>query len=801
MLKNYFTVAIRNILKHKFFSVINIAGLAIGLTTCLLIGLYIADELSYDRFHRDAKMIYRIGLNGKIAGQELYTTTSCSPMSDALVQEIPGVESATRVWARRNMILKVDDRAFMEQNVFKVDSNFFQFFSFPLLEGDPASVLMEPKTLVMTAATAKKYFGDEPAVGKLVTVGDDNVAYKVTGICTTPPHNSHFRFDIVLAASNDAYFRQPAWIDNLLHTYYRKNPNASVADIDKRLQDITIKRVGHELERILGTTFEEFLKNDGKYSYFSFPMVDTHLYTPHLEHDSEAHSDISYVYILGAIGLFVLMIACINFMNLSTARSAGRAKEVGLRKTLGSFRSHLISQFLAESVLYTLIAAILSVVAVYLLLPPFNLLSGKELTFMSVLSAPFLTAIITMVLVVGMIAGSYPAFYLTSFNAVEVLKGKLRAGSRSKGIRSGLVVFQFSISIILIICTGVVFEQLTYMQEKSLGLDKHNVLILRNMSRLNSKREPFKQALLQQNHIEAASFSNNVFPGVSSTSVYRVDGTEQDRLLGTYWADHDHQKVMRFDMAAGRYYEKEFATDSSACIINEAAVREFGWEDALHKKIISYNNGRSDTLTVIGVARDFNFESLKAQVRPLLINLSPTSNTLQIRYSGSPKEAVAVTEELWKQYAQGEPFEYVFLDQSFDEIFREDQRLSTLSTVLTGLAIFVACMGLFGLAAFMAEQRTKEIGIRKVMGASVSSLSLMLSKEFMILVGVAFILAIVPAWYFMRSWLDTFAYRIDLPVWIFVMSGVLAALVAWATISYQSIKAAIADPIKAIRYE
>lgn len=420
---------------------------------------------------------------------------------------------------------------------------------------------------------------------------------------------------------------------------------------------------------------------------------------------------------------------------------------------------------------------------------------------MEVLTAPFLTAMIVLVLAVGMIAGSYPAFYLTSFNAVEVLKGRLRAGTRSKGIRSSLVVFQFAVSIVLIICTGVVFEQLTYMQEKNLGLDKHNVLILQNTSRLNSNKESFKQALLQQNHVEAASFSNNVFPGVSNNSVFRVDGTEQDRLLGNYWADHDHQKVMRFEMAAGRYYSKEYATDSSACIINEAAVREFGWEDALHKKIITYNSEQPDTLTVIGVVKDFNFESLKAQVRPLVISLSPSSNTLQIRYSGSPKEAIAATEEQWKKFAPGEPFDYVFLDQNFDEIFREEQRLSTLSTVLTGLAIFVACMGLFGLAAFMAEQRTKEIGIRKVMGASVSSLSLMLSKEFMILVGIAFIMAVVPAWYFMRSWLDTFAYRIDLPVWIFVISGVLAALVAWATISYQSIKAAIADPIKAIRYE
>lgn len=799
MVKNYLTVAIRNILKHKFFSAINIVGLAIGLTACLLIGLYITDELSYDKFHRDVSTMYRVGLIGKIAGQEINTATTCSPMAGALVEEVPGVDAATRIRERKNMIFRFDEKSFMEDDVFMVDSNFFQFFSFPLIEGDPATVLMEPNTLVITEATAKKYFGDEPAVGKLMTVGD-NKTYKVTGICAEVPHNSHIRFDIVLEGSHDDFFRRTEWSNNSLDTYYRKNPHASVTDIDKRLQEITAKNVGKELEKILGVTFEEFLKDDGKYSYYSFPMTDTHLYSTQLA-DKGSNSDIKYVYILGAIGLFILLIACINFMNLATARSTGRAKEVGLRKTLGSFRSHLISQFLAESVIYTLIAAVLSLVAVYLLLPMFNLLAGKELTFSAVLSAPFLGSIIVLVIIVGLIAGSYPAFYLTSFNVVDVLKGKLRAGARSKGIRSGLVVFQFAISIGLIICTGVVFEQLRYMQEKNLGLDQHNVLILQNMERLKSNREPFKQALLQQNHIEAASFSNNVFPGINNNSVFRADGTSQDRLLASYWADHDHQKVMRFGMAAGRFFSKDFATDSSACVINEAAVREFGWEDALNKRIVSYDGEKPDTFRVIGVINDFNFETLKSEVRPLIMNLSSDNATLQIRYNGLASEVIAATEALWKKYAAGEPFEYVFLDENFDKIFREEQRLSSLATVLTGLAIFVACMGLFGLAAFMAEQRTKEIGIRKVMGASVDSLSLMLSKEFMILVGIAFVLAVVPAWYFMRHWLDTFAYRIELPVWVFVISGLLAAIVAWATISYQAIKAAIADPIKALRYE
>jgi putative ABC transport system permease protein len=346
-----------------------------------------------------------------------------------------------------------------------------------------------------------------------------------------------------------------------------------------------------------------------------------------------------------------------------------------------------------------------------------------------------------------------------------------------------------------------VFEQLKYMQEKNLGLDKQNVIILRNLGRLNNNQEAFKQSLLGESNIEAASFSNNVFPGVSGNSVFREEGTKEDRIFGNYWADYDHQNVMKFEMAEGRYYSKDFPSDSSACIINEAAVKEFGWTSGLNKKIISFNDGVPKAWTVVGVTTNFNFESLKSQVRPLFIFLTDKSNTLQIRYSGSPSGAINTIEQHWKKEASGEPFEYVFLDENFDEIFHEEQRLSTLATVLTGLAILVACLGLFGLAAFMAELRTKEIGIRKVMGASVSSLSIMLSKEFMILVGIAFVIAVIPAWYFMSSWLNSFAFRIDLPVWIFLVSGILAALVAWLTISFQAIRAAVANPINSIRYE
>ena len=801
MLENYFKVALRNISKHKFYSTLNISGLALGLAACTLIGLYVVDELSFDKFHNDHEKIYAVGLHGKIAGQEVFTSNSSAPIAAAMMAEIPGVESAVRVRNWSNVVVKYQDKAFTETQVLFADSNFFKFFTFPLIEGDPDLVLKDVNAIVMTKAAATRYFGNEPAVGKIVTAGNDNESFKVTGIVDKIPGNSQIQFDIIVAGSADESMKDPGWTNNGLYTYFKKNPQTTLASVDEKLDGFVTQHVGPSLEAGFGISFSDFKKNGGVYQLYAYRMTDQHLFQAELQDGISPKSDIKYVYILGAVGAFILVIACINFMNLSTARSANRAKEVGLRKTLGSQRSRLIAQFLSESFVYVLIATLLALGAAYLLIPSFNLISGKQLDFNSLLTPVMITGIVLTFVVVALLAGSYPAFYLTSFKPVDVLKGKVRAGMRSKGIRSGLVVVQFTISITLIITTMIVYQQLNYLQEKNIGMDKQNVLILRNARRLTTNMDAFKESLLQHPGIVSASYTNNVFPGVNNTTVFRTAGTDQDRILGSYYADYDHLKTLKIELAEGRYFSPDFPSDSTACLVNEAGVKELGWTDPIGQKLTNYNGAGPFDMTVVGVMKDFNFESFKSGVRPLVIQLRKQSNNILIRYEGPASNTVEQTEKLWKELSANEPFEYAFLDQNFDELFREEQRLGQVFTVMTGIAIFVACLGLLGLASFTAEQRTKEIGIRKVMGASVSSVSALLSREFMILVGVSFVIAVGVSWYAMNNWLSTFAYRIELGVAVFIIAGTAAALIAWATVSYHFIKAARANPSDSLRYE
>jgi putative ABC transport system permease protein len=801
MLENYFKVALRNILKHKFYSSLNIAGLALGLAACILIGLYIVDELGFDKFHKDFENIHAVALHGKIAGQEVYTSSSSPPIAEAMVREIPGVESSVRIQQWYNVVVKFEDKAFTESSVIITDSNFFNFFSFRLREGDPAQVLREANSVVMTPAAATRYFGTASAIGKIVTVGNDNRPFKVTGIADEPPGNSQIKFEMIFPASSNDNMKSGNWMNNGLFTYFRKNPQTTIESVDAKLADFVRQHVSPTLEQAFGISYEEFVKGGGVYSYYAYPMADQHLFQSELQDGLSPKSDIKYVYILAAVGAFILLIACINFMNLSTARSASRAKEVGLRKTLGSARGRLVAQFLSESFVYVLIATLLAVSAAYITLPSFNLVSGKLLDSNALLSPVMVTGIVATFLVVSLLAGSYPAFYLTSFKPVDVLKGKMRAGMKSKGIRSGLVVVQFTISITLIITTMVVYQQLNYLQEKNIGMDKQNVLILRNTRRLAQNMDAFKENLLQQTGIASASYTNNVFPGVNNTTIFRIAGTEQDHIMGSYYADYDHMATIRIELAEGRFFSRDFPSDSSACLINEAAVKELGWTDAVNRKLTSFNNPKPEDLTVVGVMKDFNFESFKSEVRPLIIELVPRANNILIRYEGSATAAVDKTREVWKKLAVNEPFEYTFMDQNFDELFREEQRLGQVFTVMTGIAIFVACLGLMGLASFTAEQRTKEIGIRKVMGASVSSVNTLLSREFMVLVAVSFVLAAGISWYAMNNWLSSFAYRIELGVVVFIVAGAAAAAIAWVTVSFHFIKAARLNPSESLRYE
>ena len=799
MIKNYFKVALRSVLKHKFFSFINILGLSIGMLCCLFIFIYVKDELSYDKFHYDYQNIYRVGLDGKIGTQEISISTTSYPVASALKEVVPGIEQTVRLWPRENVVMKNGDKVFTENDCFYVDSTFIEFFSFQLIKGDAKKAFTQPSSAVLTPALAEKYFGKEDPMGKIIVVGDNN-SYTVTGIINPAPANSQIQYNALFSwiTVDKEFFH--GWTGNSLQTYVRKNPKTSVEEVNKKLEELVNKNVGPELQQGLGVSFEEFKKNGGKYAYYLFPMADTHLFISQLQ-DQWPNSDIKYVYIFSIVGIFILVIACINFMNLSTAKSAGRAKEVGLRKTLGSQRSQLIGQFLSESIIYSLVAIILAVAICYLLLPSFNLLSGKTLTFNALNNMQFIGSALLLVLVVGMLAGSYPAFYLTSFNAVEVLKGKVRAGMRSKGVRSSLVVVQFAISIFLIISTSIVFRQLSYLQERNMGMDRQGVFTLKHMGRLETNQEAFKKELSKQSGVTASSFTNNNLPGQQNTTVFREKGSEKDFLFETFAADHDYAKVLKLELKEGRFFEDNMA-DTMALVLNETAVREFGWTDnVVAKEVLNYNGPAPITMRVVGVVKDFAFESLKDKVRPVILQYSNKNRFLMIRYDGNPQQSIEQTQKLWNSFASGVPFEYTFLDQNFDNLFRSEQRLKNIATVFTVLAIFVACLGLFALAAFTTEQRTKEIGIRKALGATVSGLTFILSKEFTLLVIISFLPAAGAAWYFSGYWLDSFAFRTEIDPLLFIIGGLAAMIVAWVTVALQALKAARSNPIESLRYE
>ncbi|GAB5527795.1 MAG: ABC transporter permease [Roseivirga sp.] len=804
MLRNYFTISLRNMLKRKLFASINILGMTAGIAACLLIALYIIDEFSYDRFHADAHRIYQVGLHKKFSEQDVRSASICPPLADAMMTEIPEVESTLRLHRWGKPVLRYGENAFTEDKVFFTESNFFEFFSFRLISGNAKTALKEPNSVVLTEKTARKYFGDENPLGKLILMGEsqDKVQYKVTGVAADVSGNSHLKFNVLLSAAGpDNYFNLNAWLNSGVFTYFLLRENTSVSDVDTKLEDIVTKYVAPDVQRFSGNSLDQFRKSGGVYSYYTTKITDIHLKSSSQE-DIEPGGNITYIYMFAAIGIFILVIACINFMNMSTAQSASRAKEVGLRKTLGSLRSQMIGQFLTESMLYSLVAIALAVMLCFFLLPAFNRLSGKELSMISLLDVQFIFGVGLIFLVVGLLAGSYPAFYLTSFSPVEALKGKVNAGLGSKGLRSTLVVFQFAISIFLIIVTSVIYTQINFMQQLQLGIDKENVLMIETGHRLGQNGQAFRNALAQQVGISEVSFTGNKFPGGYRLGPMRSEDSREDHFVGIYRADFDFQDVLKFEMKDGRYFSEDFPSDSNAVVINEAAAREFGFDSAEGKEILHSPNGTYVPVRVIGIMKDFNFDSYRDKVRPMaVLPFSAAVGNLMVRYEGNAKTVIDNTSKLWKQYASSEPFEYTFIDESFDKLFRYEERLGQVLSLFSGLAIFIACLGLFALAAFTAEQRTKEICIRKVLGASVSALSFTLTKEFVMLVFIAFVPAATVAWWVSSQWLNGFAYRVEINPLIFLMAGLSALAIAWLTVGYQSVKAASTNPVDSLRYE
>ncbi len=799
MLKNYFTIAIRNLRRHKGYTIINVTGLAVGLTCCLLIAVYVQHEFSYDTFHSQADRVYRVVSDYGAAGSRDQSALTAGPVAPLLEAEFAEVEHATRLlsWS---VTLEHEGKMVEEDNVFLADSTVFNLFDFTFLQGTPQTALAKPFSVVLSEALALKYFGETDVVGQ--TVGVDGFTVTVTGVLAPVPSNSHLQFDALVSMTtceqNDGCsWLFDNWFSNAFYVYLRMPEQHDAQALEAKLPAF-IKRHANP----------QMLEQNPVFALTLEPLKTIYL---HSDRSNQAGptGDRTYLYLLILVGGFILLIACINFTNLATARSADRAREVGVRKVVGAYRGQIAVQFLGESILLTVMALVTAVALTQFLLPTFSTFTGTPLH----LGQPgfFILGLLGLTLGVGLVAGAYPAFALSSFKPAHVLKGTFRASSRGRILRKGLVVVQFGISIALIVATLVVFAQLDHLRNQDLGFNKEHVLVVdfAGDSEVVTQYETIKAELTAHPAVMqvAASFDTPTGEGIGGWNI-EIENTErqmQSATLPHYPVDYDFIDLYEMEMVAGRSFSRDFADGTASLIINEAAVNRFGFasaEEALGKRFETWPSGGE----IVGVVSDFNFRSLHQPIGPLTMRVLPDKfTTFSVRLQADEatllRTTVADLEALWNTMVPHRPFQYTFLDDSFDAQYRAEERFGQIFGLFAALAVIIACLGLFGLAAFTAQQRTKEIGLRKVMGATISQIVVLLSKEFALLIIAAFAITTPFIYVAMNQWLDGFAYRVDIAWWIFLVAGVAALGIAWLTVSYQSIRAASANPVDALRYE
>ena len=811
MFKNNIKIAWRSLKKQPFFTFLNIFGLAIGMAGGLLLGLYIYDDLSHDKMFVDADRIYRINSDMKFGGAEEETAEVSAPMAQALVNDIPEVELATRFRNIGSISIRLQDATdnVREHQIAYADSTFFKMFGIQLLHGDERTALVEPNTMIMTRTAAEKHFPVDQAIGKTLMINDQEV-YTVTGVMEDLPKNSIFRDKpIFLAMSGYEDAQLAEWGNHNYYTFVKLVPGASGSDIQDEMQAMVGKYLIPYAQRFFpGITEQQFLDSGNYVNYSTIALTDIHLHSGRSPEFSTVN-DIKNVYILGAIAIILLVLASVNFMNLSTAHSLKRSKEVGIRKTLGSQRSGLIGQFLTESGLIAVGSLLFAIVIASVAMPFYNDLAGKELSIPY--SNPFFWLILLVAaLVLGLFSGSYPAFFMSRFVAAKVLKGQ---GDNSIGggrVRNALVIFQFSISVFLIMGTLTVFQQLRFIQGKDLGYGKNQVLVIGGVNSLEGKKQAFKDAVLRISQVNHATLSSNLpTPSARSSGTYLLaeDRSQEKSINMQQWeVDEDYLSTMNLSLISGRTFDLDrFATDSSAVILNEKAVAVLGKtpESVIGTQFVGGLEGGGNLSTVIGVVKNFHYETLRDEVGSLaLFHGGEFASNLAIKLNGGDvAQTIAEIETIWREMAPTQPFDHYFMDDSFNASYEAEQRLGEIFMIFTMLSIIIACLGLLGLATFNAQKRVKEIGVRKVLGAGVGQIVYRLSVDFLKLVGLAVVIALPLGWYAMDRWLQDFSYRIDIPWWIFALSALMAVGVALLTVSYQSIKAAVVNPVKSLRNE
>jgi len=808
MLRNYLKTALRNLWKSKGFSAINIIGLAIGLSTCLLILIFVMDELGYDRYNTKADRIYRLDGDIKFGGNHFILAVAPAPAGPAVRRDYPEVETEVRFRMQGGRLVKKGNQNIQEDAVIYADSTLFDVFTLPMIAGNPHTALVDAHTVVITERMAKKYFDAVDVVGRTLMI-NDTIPYKVTGVIKDIPVQSHFHYDFFLSMTElDEAKQNDQWLSNNFNTYIVLRKGTDPKKFEAKLGQLVYKYIGPLLRQAVNQSVEDFFKAGNSVSFSLMPLTDIHLHSNKTA-ELEANGNLQYVYIFTAVAFFILLIACVNFMNLSTARSANRAKEVGIRKVLGSLRGSLVSQFMIESILLSFISMLLALGLAYLLVPVFNELSGKQMAI-GLFSRPWLVpAMLALVVIVGILAGSYPAFYLSAFRPIAVLKGNVAAGFKTGWLRNSLVVFQFGISIFLLVGTAVIYRQLSYIHSRALGFNREQVLIVDNTWHLGNDVRAFKEKLLKLPGVEGATMT-----GFLPTSYNRNDDaiflspdldTKKAISMQTWQIDENYIPVLGMTMAAGRNFSKEFPTDSNAAIVNEAAVRLMQGADPMRQELYrleDINTKKLDKYHIVGVVKDFNFNSLREVVTPMVLFLHEDRGQIALRVSPeNVHRLVGQIGEIWRQMAPSQPFSFLFMDDAFNNIYRTEQRMGGISLSFSLLAIFIACLGLFGLAAYAAEQRTREIGIRKVLGASVGGIVGLLSRDFLRLVVISAVIAFPLAWWAMHHWLQDFAYRITIGWEVFAAAGVVAVGIALVTVSFQAVRAALANPVKSLRSE
>jgi len=807
MFKSFLLIALRNINRSRLFSFINIIGLSIGLACVFIILLFVRNELSYDRFHENGKNIFRVALHRIYPDTEVDYPIIPHSVGPAMQNEFPEIEACTRLFLGQGEVpFTYGKQTFNESGMMLADSNFFKLFSIKLLQGDPENILRDPNEMILTRSTAEKYFGEEEAIGKTLTFPLGEVL--ISGICEDVPEQSHMAFDFLGSNRILPFFNQVNYVAFSTYTYILLNDPHSAPSIEKRMPDLIRTYAAGQIQARMGVPYDDYLAAGNGYDYFLQPMLDIHLHSS-MEGEIRANGNYNYVVISLSIAIFILVLACINFMNLSTARATERAREVGIRKVAGSDRGLLIRQFLFESILITLFSLVIALLIAELALPAFNLLSGKEITidYFDAFTIPILLG---FALVVGILSGSYPAFVLSSFQPVHILKGNYASSSGGRFTRNVLVMVQFTVSIFLIAFTLLVYWQLRYLMVRDMGFDRQDVIVLEGFVPAD-QREAFKQEIGKMPEIiNVAAASTSISGGYYPGFMIQVEEFGSDVITTRYIVvDEDFIKTMGITLVEGRDFSEEF-NDSLNVIVNRTAIREYNLNDPIGARLIEPVDTGGGTMirefNIIGVVDDFHYTSLHNRLNSFVLQSTTGPNgfaqLFYIRHqSGNISDLLDRLEEKWTGFFPEQPFQYYFLDDHIGDMYSNDRTSGKLFSIFTLLAIVIACVGLFGLAAYTAGQKTKEIGIRKVSGSSVGQIVWLLSTNFNKLILVSFVIAIPPAMWAMKKWLNSFAYQTSIPAWIFIASGFLAILIAFVTISYHSIRLAHKNPAETLHYE